>query len=289
MALSAELEALLSKILDENVREATKKQLIENQENGLRQADYSKRQNELKAEREKMQVEWKSHLDWYNTAKDTYETAIEEQKKLETKVTELEAQKAGTGTVVEELEIDKRLKIAQERADAAAKQSDKLFAQVSEIDKMIKDGQLITADKFEAAVNRKADGLANAILDVWEKQQSYKNEFGKDLPRQTLIDEAAKHQGNIDSAYEALTKADREEKLKKSIEAEYEKKFQDRIKQAGLPIDQGGTSPVFDGMGALQKRSLGVKETDIPEDISADGSGRLGYLIAQELIKEGKA
>jgi hypothetical protein len=288
MALPAELETLLSKILDENVREATRKTLTENHENGLRQSDYSKKQNELKVEREKLQTEWKSHIDWYNTAKDTYEQALEEQKNLEAKVATLESKKESSSTVVEELEINKQLKLAQDRADAASVASDKLFKQVSEIDKMIKDGQLITADKFEAAVNRKADGLANAILDVWEKQQSYKNEFGKDLPRQTLIDEAAKHQGNIELAYEALTRGDREEKLKKTIEADYEKKYQDRIKQAGLPIDNGGTS-AYDGMGALQKKSLGVKETDIPEDIAADGSGRLGYLIAQELVKEGKA
>jgi hypothetical protein len=288
MALSAELEALLSKINDDTVREATRKQLVENHENGLRQSDYSKKQNELKLEREKMQTEWKGHLDWYNTAKTTYEQAIEEQRLLEEKVQSLEAKKESSSTLVDELEIGKQLKIAQERAEKASQVSDKLFNQVSEIDKMIKDGQLITADKFEAAVNRKADGLANAILDVWEKQQSYKSEFGKDLPRQTLIDEAAKHNGNIELAYEALTKVDRDDKLKKTIEAEFEKKYQDRIRQAGLPIDDGGGGGAFEGLGALQRKALGGKDSEIPEDIPADGSGRLSYLIGKELASEGK-
>jgi hypothetical protein len=288
MALTAELETLLSKILDDSVREATRKQLVENQENGLRQADYSKKQNELKKDQEKLQAEWKSHVDWYNTAKDTYEKSLKDRETLETEVEELRKLKDNPNTtVVEELEIDKRIKTIQAQADATAKQNEKLIGTVSKIDEMIKDGRLMTADRFEEAVNKKADGLANVILDVWERQQAYQNEFGKALPRQTLVDEAAKHNGNLELAYESLTKADREAKLKKDIEADFEKKYQDKLKQAGLPIDSGD-SPVGGKMGSLQKRALGIKETEIPEDVPADGSGRLGYLIAQELIKEGK-
>jgi len=288
MALSAELEALLGKIEDEKVREATRKQLVENQEGGLRQADYSKKQNELKVEREKLQGEWKKHVDWYEKAKTDYDTAIEEKSKLEAKVTELETVKRTVDPdLVDEKELNKQLKLAEAKADAAAKQAEKMSQTVLAIDKMIKDGQLLTSEQFEKRVNEKADGLANAVLDVWEKQQAYRNEFGKDLPRQTLIDEAAKHQGNIEAAYETLTKADREAKLRKEIEAEYDKKFNDRIRQSGLPIDQGGSGSGIE-MGPLQKRNLGQKDTTIPDEVPADGSGRLAYLVAQELIKEGK-
>ncbi len=288
MALSAELEALLAKIEDKTVQEATRKQLVENQENGLRQADYSKKQNDLKSEREKLQTEWKSHLDWYNTAKDTYETALSDQKALEAKVADLEKIKEAVPELIDDNEINKQIKAAQDRAEAASKQTDKLAETVDVIDKMIKDGKLITAEKFDESVNRKADGLANAILDVWEKQQAFKDEFGKPLARQVLIDEAAKFNGDIEKAYDSLSKADREEKLRKTIEAEYEKKYQDRVKQVGLPIDNDGGTPASDILGAMQKRTLGIKDTDIPDDIPADGSGRLGYLIGKELIKEGK-
>lgn len=290
MALSAELEALLAKIEDKTIQEATKKQLIENQENGLRQADYSKKQNELKAERDKLQGEWKKHIDWYDSAKAQYDKAIEEQSTLQARIQELENIKSNVAPEnLDEGELNKQIKLAQDRAEAVAKEASKLNTQYQELDKMIKEGKLITADKFEEAVNRKADGLANIILDVWDKQQAYTKEFGKELPRQTLISEMAKFQGNIEAAYESLTKQDREDKLRKDIEAEVEKKFQDRLKQAGLPIDQGSTSPSLDStMGPLQRKAMGIKEESIPEDVAADGSGRLGYLIAQEMIKEGK-
>lgn len=288
MALSAELEALLSKILDENVKEATRKQLVENQENGLRQSDYSKKQNELKAEREKLQGEWKKHVDWYNDAKGTYDKALEEQKALEARVEELQKIKSEVDPeFVDDKEINKQIKIAQDRAEAFAKRAEKLEGTVQTIEGMIKDGKLITADQFEEKVNKKADGLANAVLDVWEKQRAYEKEFGKELPRQILIDEAAKHQGSIEMAYESLSKKDREEKFQKDTEEKYQKIYEDKVRAAGLPID-GGPSPANDHMGPLQQKFLGIKN-DIPDEVPADGSGRLGYLIGQEMIKEGKA
>jgi hypothetical protein len=189
--------------------------------------------------------------------------------------------------LIDDKEINKQIKLAQEQAAAFAKRAEKLEGTVLTIESMIKDGKLITQDRFEAEVNKKADGLANAVLDVWEKQRAYEKEFGKDLPRQVLIDEAAKHQGSIELAYESLSKKDREEKFQKDTDAKYQKIYEDKIRAAGLPID-GGPSPANDLMGPLQQKFLGIK-TDIPDDVPADGSGRLGYLIGQELVKEGKA
>jgi hypothetical protein len=289
MALSAELEALLSKIDDETVKEATRKQLVENQENGLRQSDYSKKQNELKLEREKLQGEWKKHVDWYNTAKDTYEQSLEDQKALEAQIEELKKLKEETpADLIDEKEVTKQIKLVQDRADAAAKRAEKSETIVLEIDKMIKDGKLMTAEKFDEAVNRKADGLANAILDIVERQSTYQKEFGKELPRQVLIDEAAKHNGNIEAAYESISKKDREEKYQKEVESKYQKMYEDKIRQAGLPID-GSPSPMNSEMGPMQRRSLGIKDEEIPEDVPVDGSGRIGYLLGKQLIKEGKA
>lgn len=292
MALSAELEALLKHIQDDEKREATRKQLLENQENGLRQADYSKKQNELKEERDKLQAEWKKHVDWYNDAKEEYDTTKTELETVQEKLSKLEAIKHNSSQKenVDESELDKQIRVLREQTEAAVARAEKAETSIQSIDQMIKEGKLMTSDKYEQSLNKKADTLANAIMDVWEKQTAYKSEFGKELSRQALLDEAQKFQGDLDRAYESLTKKDRQTKYETEVEAKYKKEYEDKIRKAGLPIDAGEGPVPGAGLGALQRRVLGVDEKgDIPSNIPADGSGRVAYLAAQELIKEGKA
>jgi hypothetical protein len=272
MPLSAELEALVGLITDPTKREATRKQLLENSENGLRQSDYSRRMNELTAK----QKEWQS---WHQKADAEFKAAIKERDDLKNRVSLLEEAKKGDDlTGVEDEALNKALREA--RAELAEAKT-----RITQFDQMLEQGKLVTADKMEEELVKRGDGLGAAIFDVIDKQTECFETYGKRLDRNQLISEAQKRNGDLQGAYEYLTKDFKEAKIRQEIEAEYEKKYAERIKTSNLPLDQGGGEP---NLGPLQVR-LQKKETgNIPEDVMADGSGRLANLVAQELRQEGK-
>jgi chromosome segregation ATPase len=280
MPLSAELEALLGTMTDATKREATRKEL---EEGNLRQQDYSRKMNELQAK----QKEWTT---WHSDADKKFRDAMAERDNLKARVSELETMRKSGQTddlfnSDDEAAVEKALKQARSELGAAQEKIGKLETAVTDVKRQFDEGKLITAEKFDEEVTRRGDALGAAMFDIIDKQSKYRSEFGKELDRNSLIMEAQKRGGDITAAYDFLTQKDREEKLRKDIETEYEKKYTERLKSANLPVDQGGGEPV---LGPLQSR-LQKKETGIPEDVVADGSGRLATLIAQELRAEGKS
>lgn len=290
MALSADLEKLLTYV-PEAEREASRQRLTSLHENGLRQEDFSKKSNENAAEH-------KRNLTWYNQAKSEYDAATTELRQANEKIAALEAAKAaaaaaaaGRGNPQDELnledqnELAKQLKAAREEATLAKTEIAKLSGSLTTIDTMIKDGKLLTAEKFNEEVNKRGDALGAAVLDIWELQQLRQQEYGKPLTRQELLLEATKHNGDLHKAYDVITAPDKEAKMRKEIEVETEKRISDKYRNSNLPIAPGGESQ----MGPIQKMVFAKKDaSSIPDNVPADGSGRLATLIAQELRAEGK-
>lgn len=276
MPLSADLEALLGTMTDATKREATRKEL----EDGiLRQQDYSRKMNELQTK----QKEWTT---WHSDADKKFRDAMVERDSLKTRVAELETmKKSGQSDDMfnsdDEAAVEKALKQARSELTTAQEKIGRLETVITDVKKQFDEGKFITDEE----VTRRGDALGAAMFDIIDKQSQFRTEFGKELDRNSLIMEAQRRGGDIAAAYDFLTQKDREEKLRKDIESEYEKKYTERLKGANLPVDQGGGEPI---LGPLQSR-LQKKDTGIPEDVVADGSGRLAGLIAQELRAEGKS
>lgn len=281
MPLTAELETLLATEKDATKREAMRKEL----EDGYRrQADYSRAMNDLTAQKK----EWRT---WHADADKEYKAAKADAIQLKQTIAELQAAKDalaagdGEGSGGDTPDLDKALKEARQELLSAKIRSQQLEDRMKAIDEQIQTGKLITAERFEQEITKRGDALGMAVFDVIDKQNQYRAAYGKELDRNALIAEAQKRGGNLDAAYEFLTVADREAKLRKEIETEFEKKYQEKLKTGGLAIDQGGGGEP--GMGPLQQR-IKKQDTGIPDNIPADGSGQLASAIAQEMRTEGK-
>jgi|GEM_PF-3220365 rRNA maturation endonuclease Nob1 len=279
MALSPELEKLVA-TLPEADREGTRKML---EEGVLRQQDYSRKMNELTAK----EKEWTT---WHTSADTQYKAAMTEVKSLKETISALEKAKAA-GSIEDDLSGDEDAAITKALREARtelalAKERQSLLEQtVHEVNQKIEKGELLTATKFQEELAKQGDNLGAAIFEVIDLQQKCQQEFGKSLDRTQLIAEAQRRNGDLKGAYEALTGDFRIEKRRTELEAEYEQKYNDRVKAANLPIDQGsGGEP---NLGPLQAR-LAKKDTGIPDDVPADGSGRLASLIGNEFRAEGK-
>jgi hypothetical protein len=284
MALSAELDALVALIQDPAAREARRKELIELSENGLRQSDYSRRMNELAESRKQQEEAHKKNLGWYDRASKQFDQAQTELRNAQERVAALESVKGSQDNSFEDdAEIRKQLKLAELTAADAKKRSDELASTVTNFNKMIEDGKLITAEKYEQDVTRRGDALGAVLLDIIDLQSRHVKEYGTDLDRKALLEETQKRGGDLKGAYEAITSTASKEKLRKDIEKEVEAKYAEKMKNSNLPIAQGGEPT----LGPLQTR-IQKKDVTIPDDVAADGSGRMAALIASELRAEGK-
>jgi hypothetical protein len=289
MALTAELEKLLT-FVPEADREATRKEL---EAGYLRQADYSRNMNQLKTDRDKHMSEHQKNVDWYKRANDEYKALQDEANSAKARVAELEEARATSGHLGDEDEaaLAKELKEARKLAETARKEAETARKEAESIKASVAE----TEKKFmtKEDVNAAGDNLGLAVFQIIDKMDEYRTEFGKKLDRVALLAEAQKRNGDLESAYEFIIKKDREEKLRTTIEAEAEKKAKEKYdamiaeaRKNGLPVDQGSGEPT---MGPLQARLLKKEgESKIPDDVLADGSGRLAALAARELRDEGK-
>jgi chromosome segregation ATPase len=285
MPLSAELEKLLALIPDEKDREARRKELTEMADNGLRQADYSRKMNELDAQRKANEQTHQKNTAWYERATKQYSSLEADLKSAQERAAALEsAAAAGGGSLEDEDELQKQLKVARTEVSEAQKKMGELSSTVNNFNTMLSEGKLVTIDKFEEEINKRGDALGAALLDIIDLQDKHRKEYGVDLDRRALLEEAQKRGGNLTMAYEAVTAKSREDKMRKDIETEVEKRYVEKLKNSNMPYAPSG-EPVI---GPLQQR-LQKKDTGIPDDVQADGTGRLSSLIGAELRAEGKA
>jgi hypothetical protein len=289
MALSAELEKLVGLIQDPAEREARRKELTELSDNGLRQAEFSRKMNELDLARKSNEAKHKDNLDWYNRADKQYRTMEADYKAAQERLAALESVKASAEaggldqTPAEEAELERQLSAARRELGDANKKIGELDTTVKTFNQMVSDGKIVTLDKFDEEVNKRGDALGAALLDIIDLQDKHRKEYGSDLDRRLLLEEARKRGGNLSQAYEFVTQKAREDKLRRDIEADVEKRHAEKMKNSNLPYAESG-EPVI---GPLQAR-LQKRDTGIPDDIPADATGALSSRIAAELRSEGK-
>jgi F0F1-type ATP synthase delta subunit len=224
-------------------------------------------------------------LAWYERASKQFDGTVSELKAAQEKIAALESVKAAglESNLEDDNELQKQLASARKEVAEAQKKLGELSTTVETFNKMTQEGKLITSEKFDEEVNRRGDALGAAILDIIDLQDEHRKTFNAELDRKQLLEEAQKQGGNLKAAYKVITEKAREEKTRKDIETEVERRYQEKLKNSNVPYAPSG-EPV---LGPLQTR-LQKKDTGIPDDVAADGSGRLSGLIAQELRNEGK-
>jgi len=295
MPLTPELEALLGTITDQAKREGLRKEL----ESGyLRQSDYSRKMNEI-AETEKTRAEaYAKGINWVETNKANYAEAIRQRDAAIAKAKEAEekaAQLSSSTTHQTDFNVDmsdeaavaEAIRKANAEAQQARQEAAKLAATVTRINKMIDDGELVTATKFEEEAGKRLEAFSRATMDVLGTIAKGKSEFGIDIDRDKLLNEAAKYGGDLNKAYESVTADARLEKLKADIRNEVGKEYEAKYANTnGNPLAPG-VPPL---VGPLQAMIDGQRnpEGTIDSSIKADGSGRLARAIAAELRAEGK-
>lgn len=298
MALPQNFEKLVSMITDPAEREAMRKEL----EGGfLRQEDFSRKMNELTEAEKVRAAAYAEGKKWTDDNRNNYKTAIQQREDALLKAKELETRLATLDRKVPDADPDinvaddvilaRELKQARGDARTARAEATKLTEAVNRIDKMLNDGQLITADRMNEEAEKRFAAYGEAILETMETVQRANGEYGKPIDRKALLAEAAKHGGDLGRAYDALTSDFRLEKIRKELREEITKdvrtEFESKYANSGAPL-AGGGAPLE--LGPLQQRVFAAKnpESTIDASIPADNSGRLSHAIAAELRAEGK-
>jgi len=288
MVLSQADLDLIESFQDTTKREAMRKRMTdldkEATENGLRQTEFSKKMNELGQKQKDIDSRHQKNLEWYNKAKTQWDDINKDNREAKERLAALESAQGAAGsnfgTSDDPDELQKQIRAARADVDATKKSLAEVTTTVNEFQTMIKEGKLITIEE----VNKRGDALGAAVLDIVDFQAQAKADFGLSIPRAQLLEETNKHGGDIAAAYEVLTKEASTKKMRETIVAEERARLITEQKASNVPYASGG-EPV---MGPLQARLQGKKEGSIPDEIPADGSGRLAALIGNELRAEGK-
>ena len=295
MALSADFEKLLEHVPAAE-REARRKQLAELEEGNLRQSDYSRKMNELNAAEAARKAAYDEGKKWVDENRNFYKEAITQRDAAIQKAAALEASlkpnpRDGSDISLEGID-DPAIAAELRRARVEAKTANDMVAQygnkIETIQKMLDDGQLITAQRFEEEAGKRLNAYSAAMFDVIDKQAQARTEFGKDIDRAALLTAAQKFNGNLDAAYKEVTADLQIEKLRNEIRSEVNAEWEAKQREQGNPIASGAT-PV--AIGPLQARVFqrpADGESTIDPSIPVDQSGRLAYAMAAELRKEGK-
>lgn len=294
MALSAELEKVVSLIQDPAQREATRKRMTELEENGLRQSDYSKKMNELDTRERERAAQHAANLKWHSENQSYYKQALadrdnakKEAESAAARLKQLEASASSSSLNLDDSDpMAKALNEARAEAIASKQAASDLEAKIRRIDEMIEKGDLLTKSRFEEEANRRLNAYGAAILEVGDYQRKHEVEYGKPLDRAKLLEASNRLGGDLEAAYKYVTEDLRIEKMRSDMRAEVEKEFLEKRKAEGLPL-AAGDAPMI---GALQQRVMNkTGDSTIDPSIKADGTGRLALAIAQEMRAEGKA
>lgn len=285
MALSQADLDLVGKIQNPTEREAMRTRMValdkEAAENGLRQAEFSKKMNEVTQRDKEIGAAHQKNLDWYNKAKGNWDSLAQEAKDAKERLAVLESSShPGSDDSNDQDEVQKLIRAARTEVEDTRKKMATLETVVTEFQTMMKEGKLLTADE----VNKRGDALGAAVLDLVDFQSQAKADFGMAIPRNQFLEETQRQGGDISKAYEVITKDARDTKLRATIAAEERTKLEAEFKAKSVPYASGG-APV---MGPLQARWQGKKDNTIPDDIPADGQSGLGERVGALLRAEGK-
>jgi len=304
-------EDILSYLDDETERQALrnignkykdKPELKEHYEGRLRQQDYSKNMNALKADRDKFEAE-KGRIDnelaalntWRSWRKDNWDDDLD--------MTKAEAEKAKQiKELTSELQV---LKAAQEAGmtfEEISQYIDKELGKRPLVTKEFIDKELLPSVVDQGFYKKDADErmgrLANGMEYLYNETLplvfQHKDEFGEILKPQELI-KFANEKGvrNLAEAYSAMVAEKRAgiaDKKHKEELAAAEKRGEEKARKeqtmgpnGQLPTGTG--SPVMGHVQTRLQASKEKQESAIPEDVQL-GSGTAARLVAEQYRKD---
>jgi len=302
MAINKVLEDLLKQITDEGERAATRSNfekypfLQAKFEDGLRQEDYDRNLNKVKADRQAEEALVKGYQEerdkWKEWAKDNvpkYNEMVTNYAEQEKKVKLLEEEKAAlvlaqasgvdaNGNKLDPKELLKQVDEQISKRGYVPKNKEELTSLIVAEAKKISD--IAVQAERDAFFKTTVPSVMNELATMNNLQFKHRDEFGEMLdPLKFAEFRTEKKLVDINDAYDRFTSEKREakkaEKMEKDIREKVEKEFNSKF---NLP---GSGAPPANEFGPLQERALG-KNSGLNMD-------KPGWLEAAEAMRgEGK-
>jgi len=270
--LSESLEKLVNQIQDPAEREATRKDL---EGATLRQQDYSRRMNELDADRKKNQA-------WYAQYSGQYAAMAEE----------LEKYRQGnapstTDVVPPQGEISNSDEGSNALIKQALEEARQARAEAAALKQQLADGNVVTQEQLNQVAPGMFDRWGSAVFGVLEKANQARNEYGINISPEELVKKSSELNGSLDQAYSALTAQAREDKLRADIRKEVEEQMKTQFASNAVPLAGGGYSPAMNQFESFMSGSSGTDNNVIPPNVGIEHPG-FAQALAASLRAEGK-
>lgn len=307
MALTKALEELLALITDEGDRTAQRallekhEPLRERYEGYLRQSDYDKQMNTLKADREKEKTEIetaraniKKWQDWYEDSKTRHNTVLNDNKRLSESEKTLKQERdrladqiktaaaAGGGDDVNLAAVQQAV---EERIQNLPYVSKEGVAQI-----VAEETKKAVAAEREAVqkelISSTLPAWSSVILDYQDVVLAHRNEFNESLDRKALADFMQKEGiTDVKKGHDAFVSGKRQEVTKTNMRKEIE----DSVRKELMPVPGSGAVPTLKEIGPIAQRV----QNDAKARQEAGGGGRVGdgsaaRAAAASLIEKGK-
>lgn len=300
MTLTAELEALLAQIQDEAERNQTRTLLEKHQflrDGYLRQADYDRKMDTSKAERDrekaevekarsdikKMQIWWDETQPKVARLEADSKTLRDKNKELEDRVKAAAAAHATDGGgSVDQAMVTKLVTDELQGRSYVSKQ---------EVEDLVKTAAKVIADERESAFFKETlPGSLEFVMTVQDLQFKHQKEFGSTFDRHEFH-KFSKENGINDpeKAYESFVSKQRTEKREKDLRADIEKDIRSKMGMpgTGVVIEAPAENPV---MKVLQPAAaVKTEAVTAPPALASRSDIRSAALAAAaELRQEGK-
>jgi hypothetical protein len=297
MPLPPEVEQLLQFVESEEdrgtLRAALEKQdklvaeLKENRNSGLRQSDYDRNMNKLKETATKLS-EWRDEVDKeYQKALQERKTAVEEVNRLNKELEAIQTTKSTTDTLDEGLwDVDNKAlkKTLDDYQKSVLDKIEQLNSKIASLDptRFLTTQQM--NDYFAQEAQKYTHNIGGSILEsikLNDIADEHMRTFGSPLKRTELVDFAIKHDLPVEQAYEAMTKAAREEAYRKKVREEVTKEIESKREYPLSP-------QVSQERSYLQSRAQGPESGNWSKTITDVSPEQLASAAADALFKEGK-
>lgn len=302
MGLPAEVEQLLNLVESEEDRkdlrsrlekhEKLVSELKENRASGLRQADYDRNMNRAKAD---LKSETDKLDKWYKDANTIYEqtlkdkqAAVEELERLKKESTQTKAAKEAT-EILDDALWDTDTKGLRKTLDDYQRQLDAKIEAISSKLSNFDPGRYLTQDQFSKSFTEQAQqytrDIGGSILEsirLNDLADEHQRTYGQPLKRGEIVDFALKNNLPIEQAYEAVTKASREELHRNKIREEVIKEIESK---RSYPV----SGPPPEQKGPLQNKiSTETGSSDWKNALNELSSEQISGMAAEQLYKSGK-
>jgi hypothetical protein len=286
MAKKNAFDELLESVAEENDRKALgdiAEKYPQLREGVLRQSDYSRKMDELRAKSEELKKDLEETETWRKWASENYV---------------YDAYGEGQGATKRELEKDRLFREAQERAAALEQQVNAGGEMnLTEIERALAEKGFMTKSQFEEQAKLYQDAqaaqtraLEHIALNLPSLAFKHGKEFGEELSGTELLEFTNKKNfRDLDTAYNEFVRGKREERAAKeheeAMKQAYERGKEEALKERGMspnsmPVDSGESEvgPLL----AFVRKGPGQAGADAPP-VGNFGHGELAAYAARTM------